>query len=155
MKIYSNEIETTKSVNLLGIEIDNQLSFNQHILKLSSKTAMQLNAKSRLAKFMGNKGKVGMIDSFVNSNFDYCRLVWHFCSCESSQKKRKKSKTLPKISTPRLRSDYGNLIKKNSTATAEIKRLWTLATKVFKTVNNNSSSYMKKKITPKTNGKIR
>ena len=84
---------------------------------------MQLNAKSRLAKFMGNKGKVGMIDSFVNSNFDYCRLVWHFCSCESSQKKRKKSKTLPKISTPRLRSDYGNLIKKNSTATAEIKRL--------------------------------
>ena len=43
-KIYNNEIETTKFVNLLGIETDNQLSFNQHILKLCSKAAMQLNA---------------------------------------------------------------------------------------------------------------
>ena len=28
-KLYNNEIETTKSVNLLGIDYDNQLSFNQ------------------------------------------------------------------------------------------------------------------------------
>ena len=34
LKIYNNEIETTKSVKLLAIEIDNQLSFNQHISKL-------------------------------------------------------------------------------------------------------------------------
>ena len=44
LKIYNNEIETPKSVKLLGIEIDNQLSFNQHISKLHSKAAMQLNA---------------------------------------------------------------------------------------------------------------
>ena len=31
LKIYNNETETTKSVKLLGIEIDNQQSFNQHI----------------------------------------------------------------------------------------------------------------------------
>ena len=31
LKIYNNEIETTKSVKLLGIEIAKQLSFNQHI----------------------------------------------------------------------------------------------------------------------------
>ena len=55
LKIYNNEIETTKSVKLLGIEIDNQLSFNQHISKLCSKAAMQLNAVCRLTKFMGNK----------------------------------------------------------------------------------------------------
>ena len=44
LKIYNNEIETPKSVKLLGIEIDNQLSFNQYISKLRSKAAMQLNA---------------------------------------------------------------------------------------------------------------
>ena len=31
LKMYNNEIETTKSVKLLAIGIDNQLSFNQHI----------------------------------------------------------------------------------------------------------------------------
>ena len=44
LKIYNNEIETTKSVELLSIEIDNQLSFNQHISNLCSKAAMQRDA---------------------------------------------------------------------------------------------------------------
>ena len=39
LKIYSNEIETTKSIKLLGIDNDNQLSFNIYpscVLKLPS-----------------------------------------------------------------------------------------------------------------------
>ena len=63
LKIYNNEIETIKSVKLLDIEIDNQLSFNQHISKLYSKSAMQLNAICRSAKFMGNKDKIAMMNS--------------------------------------------------------------------------------------------
>ena len=43
MKIYNNEIETTGSVKLLGIKIDNKLNFNRHISKLCSKATMQLN----------------------------------------------------------------------------------------------------------------
>ena len=57
LKTYNNEIETTKSVKLLGIEIDNQLSFNQPKSKLCSKDAMQLNAICRFIEFMGNKEK--------------------------------------------------------------------------------------------------
>ena len=63
LKIYNNEIETIKSVKLLDIEIDNQLSFNQHISKLYSRSVMQLNAICRSAKFMGNKDKIAMINS--------------------------------------------------------------------------------------------
>ena len=55
LKIYKNKIETTKSEKLLGIEIDNQLSFNQLMSKLCSKVRMQINAICRLAEFMGNK----------------------------------------------------------------------------------------------------
>ena len=63
--------QTRKSVKLLGIEIDNQLSLNQHISKLYSKAAMQLNTICRLAKFMGSKEKIAMLNSFVYSNFNY------------------------------------------------------------------------------------
>ena len=56
-QITHSKIETTKSVKSLGIEIDNQLSFNQHVSKMCSKAAMQLNVICRLAKFMGNKEK--------------------------------------------------------------------------------------------------
>ena len=77
LKIYSDDIEAIKSVTLLGIEIDNQLSFIQHISKLCSKATIQLNAICRLAKLMGNKEKIAMINSFVYCNFSYCPLVWH------------------------------------------------------------------------------
>ena len=57
LKIYNNEIEATKSAKLLGIEIDNQLSFNQHISKLCSKAAVQPNAIFIFIEFMGKKVK--------------------------------------------------------------------------------------------------
>ena len=37
LKIYHNEIEKTRSLKVLGIEIDRQLSVNQHISKLCLK----------------------------------------------------------------------------------------------------------------------
>ena len=80
LKICNNDVVTTKSVKLVGIEIDNQLSFNQNISKLCSKAAMQLNTICRLAKFMRNKEKIAMIKSFVCSNFNYFPPAWHFCS---------------------------------------------------------------------------
>ena len=44
LKIYNNETETTKSAKLLGIGIDNDLSFNIYIYicSICSKTAMQM-----------------------------------------------------------------------------------------------------------------
>ena len=47
---------------------------------------MQLNATSRLQKFIGKEQKKTLINSFIISNFHYCPLVWHFSSRKSSQK---------------------------------------------------------------------
>ena len=73
--IDSKEIKTTNSIKLLGINIDDQLRFNEHISILCSKAAMQLNALSRLQKYMGKSEKEAIINSFILSNFNYCPLV--------------------------------------------------------------------------------
>ena len=57
LTIDNNDIESTKSVKLLGITIDDRLRFDQHISNLCSKAAMQLNALGRLKKYMGNLKK--------------------------------------------------------------------------------------------------
>ena len=118
---------------------------------MCSKAAMQLNVICRLAKFMKNKEKAAMINSFVYSNFNYCPLAWHFCSCESLQKTEKVQNRCLRLGLDDYESDYGNLIKKNVTTTAEMKRLRTLANEIFKTINNMNPSYMKNIVTPKTN----
>ena len=73
--IDSKEIKTTNSIKLLGINIDDQLKFNEHISVLCSKAAMQLNAFRRLQKYMEKSEKEAIINSFILSNFNYCPLV--------------------------------------------------------------------------------
>ena len=51
--IDNKEIKTTNSIKLLGININYQIKFNEHISILSSKAAIQLNAPSTLQKYMG------------------------------------------------------------------------------------------------------
>ena len=96
-----------------------------------------------------------MINSFVYSSFNYCPLVCHFCSCESSQKIEKIQKRCLRLVLDDYESNYGNLIKKNGTTAMEIKRLRALATEIFKTINNINPSYKENILTPKIKAKIR
>ena len=48
LQIDKNEIESANSLTLLCITIGNRLSFDDHISKLRSKAAMQLNAIFRI-----------------------------------------------------------------------------------------------------------
>ena len=80
------KIKSTNSVKLLGVEIDNNLNFGKHVSSLCQKAANQLNAISRLKNYMGKKEIEVLINSFIYSNFNYCPLVWHFCSKKAMKK---------------------------------------------------------------------
>ena len=58
LRIYNIEIETIKSVKLFGVKIGYLIMFNEHISKLWSKAAMQLNAVYRLQKYMSKTEKM-------------------------------------------------------------------------------------------------
>ena len=78
LNINDLTINSENSVKLLGIEIDNRLSFEKHVSTLCNKASNQLNAIGRIQKFMGFKEKEVLLNSFVYSDFNYCHLVWHF-----------------------------------------------------------------------------
>ena len=77
LNINQEVINFENSVKLLGVEIDNKLTFEKRISTLIKKASNQLNAFSRIQKFMGFKEKEILLNSFVYSNFNYCPLVWH------------------------------------------------------------------------------
>ena len=78
LNIKQEVINSENCVKLLGVEIDNKLSFEKHISTLVKKVSNQLNAISRMQKFMGFKEKEILLNSFAYSNFNYCPLVSHF-----------------------------------------------------------------------------
>ena len=53
MYIENKKITSEHSVKLLGIEIDNQLNFDNHVSTLCKKAGSQLNAIGRLRKYIG------------------------------------------------------------------------------------------------------
>ena len=51
--IGNNKVDIESSVKLLGISIENQLSFNQHISNVWKSASNQLNDLGRLETFLG------------------------------------------------------------------------------------------------------
>ena len=137
------EIKSTSSVNLLGIEIDNKLSFDNHVASLCKKAANQLNALCRIHNHMGKKEKEVIINSFIYSNFNYCPLVWHFCSKRALNKIEKIQERCLRLVLNDYTSNYEELLQKSGNTTMEIRRLRTLAIEIFKTLNNINPSFMK------------
>ena len=67
--INSTEIEETKKVVLLGIRIDNLLTFNEHINNLCR----------TIRKYLSLGKAKRLCNAFINSQFNYAPLVWMFC----------------------------------------------------------------------------
>ena len=86
LNIKNITINTSKSVKLLRITINNKLNFEEYVSVFYQKASLQLNAISRLQKYLTKKEKEAIINNFTYSNFNYCPLVWHFCSRKSTNK---------------------------------------------------------------------
>ena len=139
----NKSIQTSSEVVLLGIEIDNNLKFKKHIHHLVKKAAGQLNFLSKQSKFLNHDAMRIVIESFVLANFNYCPLVWHFCSCESINKLEKIQERAFRLLLNDYESDYDQLLAKANKPTLEIRRIKFLATEIFKTLNNQNPPYMK------------
>ena len=66
---------SSSSVDLLGIQIDDKLNFNEHGSKLCKKGYQKLHALARISKFL-NKDKLKLImKTFITSQFNYAPLT--------------------------------------------------------------------------------
>ena len=73
--INSTKIEESKKVVLLGITIDNLLTFNEHIDNLCRTANYKLHALRRITKYLSlEKGKL-LCNAFINSQFNDTLLV--------------------------------------------------------------------------------
>ena len=143
LKIMENELLSEKSVELLGINIDYKINFNKHISKHCKKAAGQLNAICRIGNYIDVEEKTVLINSFVNTNFNYCPLVWFFCSPESLRKIERIQERALRIISNDFVSDYCSLLTSSDKSTFLIKQHRNLANEIFKTLNNLNPAYMK------------
>ena len=82
-------LESLKVVKLLGVQIDFQLKFDEHVSVLCSKASRQINVLARLSKTLDQIGKLKIMQSCILCYFNYCPVVWHYCSKDSILKMQK------------------------------------------------------------------
>ena len=95
LNFNNTQIETSSEVTLLGIEIDNNLSFNSHVRNLTKRAAGQLNYICKNSKYLNKDAKKVLVETFILSNYNFCPLVWYFCSKEAVTKQEKNTRKSP------------------------------------------------------------
>ena len=72
------DISSSKYEKLLGIHIDNKLTFEPHVRSLCKKASQKLNAFARIAFSLKFDQRKILLNTFRTSHFSYALVVWIF-----------------------------------------------------------------------------
>ena len=136
----TTRLRSQSDVVLLGIKIDDKLTFAKHVSAICTKASKQLNAFTRISKFLSYDSKKLVINSFINSNFQYPPLVWHFYGHVNNNKIEKIREWSLRILHQDYDSSYEALLEKAGFSSSFLCRLRFILLEVFKCL---------KKINPK------
>ena len=75
LKINSFVINESDTVELLGITIDNILTFNEHINNLCRNASYKLHALRRIRKYLSQDQAKLLYNPFINSQFNYAPVI--------------------------------------------------------------------------------
>ena len=62
---------------MLGVEIDDKLSWNKHIDKVAKKVASGIWAIKKIRDFVDKETLISVYNALINPHFDYCCEVWN------------------------------------------------------------------------------
>ena len=79
LNINQIKVEESQKTVLLGLTIDNQLTFKDHVDMLCSTANYKLHALRRIRKYLTLKKTKLLYNPFINSQFDYASVMWMFC----------------------------------------------------------------------------
>ena len=69
-------ITNSNQVKLLGINIDNELTFKEHINQICKTASCKLNALARIIPYMNLEKRKLIVNAFFDSQFNYSPLIW-------------------------------------------------------------------------------
>ena len=132
MHIGPFEIKNTNCEKLLGIKVDSRLNFNEHLDGIIKKASRKINALSRITPFMNISKKRILMNSFFNSQINYCPLDWMFHGRSINIKINRLRDRVLRIVYNDFKPSFKNLLKKDGAVSIHVKNLQKLATEMFK-----------------------
>ena len=77
-------LKNSQEVGILGMTLHRSMGFNTHIKNICRKAGQKLSALLRISPYLDQGKKVLLYKSMIKSQFNYCPLVWMYCSRQSN-----------------------------------------------------------------------
>ena len=135
LKVGTETIFNSQSEKLVGIKIDNNLTFKGHVSNLCKKANQKLNALARISHYMSSDKLKVIMKAFIVSQFSYCPLIWMFHSRKLNNRINKIQERALRIVYKDKESDFSNLLERDNSFTIHERNLQLLATEIYKVKN--------------------
>ena len=150
--IENVRVKSRSEVKLLGIAIDDKLSFTTLIENLCSTASNRLRALARIRKFISFEQAKRLPEAYIMSTFTYCPLIWMYCSKTANNLINKIHEYSLRVKYEMEDRDFEDLLIKDSSWTIHENNIHTLLIEIYKSLNHISPPIMQEfvdlKVTP-------
>ena len=130
VKVDQYQISSSNCEKLLGIIIDNKLTFNNHVAGLCKKASQKLHALARVSKYMNMNKRRTIMKAFIIAQFGYCPLVWMFHSSTLNNRINKIHERALRIVYNDEQSSFNGLLIKDGAITIHQRNIQALAIEI-------------------------
>ena len=130
-KIWEND-----TVKLLGVTIDNELKFDNHVLNICSKANQKLTALLRMKNFLSLEKRRTLFKAFIESQFKYCPLIWMFHGRKINEKINRLHERSLRIVYNDYTATFEELLAKDGSFSIHHQNIQTLLVEIYKSLND-------------------
>lgn len=132
VKLGNETITTSDSVKLLGVIIDKNLNFTDHVSNLYRKGNQKLHALARISQYLTEDKLKIIMTTFITSQFNYAPLVWMFHNRTLNNKINKLHERALRIVYKSKELTFQEMLEKDNSVTIHHKNLQRLAIEMYK-----------------------
>ena len=90
-------LKNTNRTTLLGLDIDNNLCFNEHIDKICKKLSKRIRILRKVRSYLPLKQRVLYHNAIIHPMFNYVNVIWTACNKDSLNRVLKLQKRAARV----------------------------------------------------------
>ena len=127
-----------KTVDLLGVKIDNELKFTEHITKLCKKGNQKFHALARISSYLDRDKLKILMKTFITAQFNYCPLIWMFHNRTLNNKINRLHERSLRLVYKKDNLSFEELLELDQSVSIHHRNIQKLATEMYKVKNGLS-----------------
>ena len=135
-------ISRGNSLKMLGVTLDENFYFNEHVRNICQTASCQINALKRISNFLNEQCRMNVYKSIISANFNYCPIVWLFCGKTNLNKLEKlQERALATVFSDNSLT-YEDMLEKSGQLRIRLNLIRLVAIDMFKCMNDLNPLYI-------------